>query len=120
MSKQTELLRCRYCNQLVRCNAANPTKSMQRHQQLPKCVQELPSLKLQKITHQSTAIKENNAEGVIVEPNGPMNMDIHIVPKGSQVLPFPEFLEEYVYNDPVLASEQKLLPTAMDVSYDFC
>jgi hypothetical protein len=116
MSKLNEWLRCKYCNQLVRCNAANPTKSMQRHQQLPKCVQELPSLKLQKITHQSTAIKEKYAEGVIVEPNGPMNMDIHILPQGSQVLPFPEFLEEYVYNDHSLASEKDdKLPVSMDV-----
>jgi len=95
---------------------ANPNKSMQRHQQLPKCVKELPSLKLQKISHHSTAMKENDSEGVIVEPNDPMNMDIHILPKGSQVLPFPEFLEEYVYNDPSKAIEQNdIFPVAMDI-----
>jgi hypothetical protein len=95
---------------------ANPNKSMQRHQQLPKCVQQLPSLKLQKIFCHSTAIKENDSEGVIVEPNDPMNMDIHILPKGSQVLPFPEFLEEYVYNDPSKAIEQNdIFTVAMDI-----
>lgn len=113
---------CKYCNQLVNCDLNNPSRSMQLHQNKPRCKQLLPSLKLQKTTHHSTVGEENISEVaivepkvVIVEPNGAMNMDIHILPKGVQVLPFPEFLEEYVYNDPVLASEENLLPTAMDV-----
>ena len=105
---------CTYCNQLVNCDPNNPSRSMQLHQNKPRCKKLLPSLKLQKTTDHSTAIKENFSE-VIVEPNGPMNMDIHILPKDVQVLPFPEFLEEFVYNDPVLANYHNILPTAMDI-----
>ena len=107
---------CQYCNQLVNCDPNNPSRSMQLHQNKPRCKQLMPSLKIRKTTHlHSTAIEENNS-AVIVEPNGPMNMDIHILPKGVQVLPFPEFIEEYIFNDPALAIEKTILPAAMDIS----
>ena len=113
MPKRVCLL-CKYCNQQVFCNAANPNKSMQLYQNLLRCKQ-VPSSIVQKFAHHSNTIEENNSAGVIVVPNGQMNMDIHILPQGIQVLPFAEFLEENVFNEAAQEFEESIMPSAMDI-----
>ena len=113
--------RCDYCNELVRCNEANPRKSMANHQNKPVCYQK-PSFKKQKIANHGIALKEN--ESAVedmdrnVERNGAMKMDIHMLQREIQVLPLPEFLEEYVFQDPALNEQHNQLPAEMDISSD--
>lgn len=97
--------RCSYCNQLVRCNATNPRKSMSTHQNMPICY-EVPSIK-------NRSVKGNDCGGGISESNGPMNMNIHILPQSIPVLPLPEFLEAHVFNDPASSEMSNISSAAM-------
>ena len=63
------------------------------HQNLPVCYQvpyQIP-LKIR-----SCAVKGNESEGVIVEPDGQMDMQTNILPTSIPVLELPDFLEEHM------------------------
>ena len=108
---------CDYCNEPVRCNVSNPRQSMANHQNKPVCYQKPISNKRKKIANHDSAVSNND----VVEPNvesGPMKMDIYTLAQEMQVLPFPEFLEEFVFQDPVLPERNKLSQAEMDISLD--
>ena len=78
---------------------------MSTHQNMPICY-EVPSIK-------NRSVKGNDCGGGISESNGPMNMNIHILPQSIPVLPLPEFLEAHVFNDPASSEMSNISSAAM-------
>jgi len=110
-----KMIKCGKCQNLVRCSAETPWKSMAMHQNLPVCY-EVPYQMPLKIGNR--AVKGNESEtNVIVEPEGQMDMQTHILPIGIPILPLPEFLEEYVFNDRESSKQDEISPPdAMDIT----
>ena len=114
---KSEWVFCNLCNEAVKCNVSNPRKSMANHQNKPVCYQKSISKK-QKITNHGDGVSNNDVVKPTVE-SGPMNMDIHTLPEGIEVLPLQEFLEENVFKDPVLREQNnQLSQNEMEISSD--